>query len=178
MPSYGVPSSWDYLPPQLRPEPLREDSGKLVKKSHGGIPEVDVTLKERLQLLVRSAPPGTLVPVEGLAKLIDAVEEEGGDLAVEVVGRLAAERFGRKSVYTPAAVRKWIRSGLRGVRLRAYPSGSGYRVRRRAFEQFVSAVRDQRVDGGEPNLPVDLVSDPELEDEISLGQRAYAASSR
>lgn len=64
-----------------------------------------MTLKERLQQLVRSAPPGTLVPVEGLAKLIGA-EEEGADLAVEEVGRLAAEMFGRKSVYTPAAIRK------------------------------------------------------------------------
>jgi hypothetical protein len=137
-----------------------------------------VTLKERLQLLVRSAPPGTLIPVEGLAKLIDGAEEEGGDLAVEEVVRLAAERFGRKSAYTPAAIRKWIRSGLRGVRLRAYPSGSGYRVRRRDFEQFVSAVRDQRADGGEPMLQEESGFDPELEDEISLGQRAYAASSR
>ena len=140
--------------------------------------EVEVTVKERLQELVRSAPPGTLVPVEGLAKLIDGAEEEGGDLAVEEVGRLAAERFGRKSAYTPAAIRKWIRSGLRGVRLRAYPSGRGYRVRRREFEQFVSAVRDQRADGGEPMLQADSGFDPELEDEISLGQRAYAASSR
>jgi hypothetical protein len=149
-----------------------------VTKSRRSILEVEVTLKERLQQLVRSAPPGTLVPVEGLAKLIDGAEEEGADLAVEEVGRLAAERFGRKSAYTPAAIRKWIRSGLRGVRLRAYPSGSGYRVRRREFEQFVSAVRNQQVDGGEPVLQRASGYDPELEDEISLGQRAYAANSR
>lgn len=135
-------------------------------------------MKESLQQLVRSAPPGTLVPVEGLAKLIEGAEEKGGDLAVEVVGRLAAERFGRKSAYTPAAIRKWIRSGLRGVRLPAYPSGSGYRVRQHDFEQFVSAVRNQQVGGGVPTQPVDLERDPDLEDEISLGQRAYAASSR
>lgn len=71
-----------------------------------------------------------------------------------------------------------IRSGLRGVRLRAYPSGSGYRVRQRDFEQFVSAVRDQQVSGGESTLPVDSGYDPGIEEEISLGQRAYAASSR
>jgi hypothetical protein len=149
-----------------------------VTKSHRGILEVEVTLKEKLEQLVHSAPPGTLVTVEGLAKLIDGADEEGGDMAVDEVGRLAAERFGRKSAYTPAAIRKWIRSGLRGIRLRAYPSGSGYRVRRREFEQFISAVRDQRVGGVEPMIEVDSGDDPELEDEISLGQRAYAASSR
>lgn len=137
-----------------------------------------VTLKERLEQLVRAAPPGTLVPVEGLAKLIDGAEEEVGDLAVEEVGRLAAEKFGRKSAYTPAAIRKWIRSGLRGVRLHAYPSGSGYRVRQRDFEQFVAAVRAQRVDGVEPTLHVADGVDAELEEELRFGQRAYAASSR
>lgn len=137
-----------------------------------------MTLKERLEQLVRAAPPGTLVPVEGLAKLIDGADEEGGDLAVEEVGRLAAEKFGRKSAYTPAAIRKWIRSGLRGVRLRAYPSGSGYRVQPRDFEQFVAAVRKQRVDGVEPTLHAAAGDDSELEEELRFGQHAYAASSR
>ena len=137
-----------------------------------------MTLKEKLEQLVRAAPPGTLVPVEGLAKLIDGVEDEGGDLAVEDVGRLAAGAFGRKSAYTPAAIRKWIRSGLRGIRLRAYPFGREYRVRQRDFERFVAEVREQKVEARGPTLLVATGTDSELEDELRLGQTAYSARSR
>ena len=137
-----------------------------------------VTLKERLEQLVRSAPRGTLIPVEGLADLIDGTEDEAGDLAIEEVGRLAADRFGRKAVYKPAAIRKWIRSGLRGIRLRAYPSGSGYRVRPADFEQFVADVRGQR--SSRPQLVHQVAADEDmdLEAEFRLGQRSYAASTR
>lgn len=138
-----------------------------------------MTLKERLEQLVRASPPGTLIPVEGLARLIDGAAEEGGDMAVEDVGHLAATRFGRKRPYTPAAIRKWIRSGLRGVRLRAYPSGSGYRVRPADFDDFVTEVRRQGAP--RPQLVTEAAAgrrEMDLEAEIRSGERRYAASSR
>jgi hypothetical protein len=135
-------------------------------------------LKERLTALVQTAPPGTLIPIEGLAALLDHTEEEAADLAADEVGRLAAQRFGRQEPYSPAAIRRWIRSGLRGVRLPAYPSGRGYRVQRSDFERFVSEVRSQKK-GARPPLMLMPAAEPEddLVGELQRGRRAYAASS-
>lgn len=49
-----------------------------------------MTLRERLEQLVRTAPRGTLIPVEGLAGLIQTPADEETDLDVENIGRLAA----------------------------------------------------------------------------------------
>ncbi len=72
-------------------------------------------------------------------------------------------------------MRKWIRSGLRGVRLRAYPAGNGYRVRRRDFDQFVADIRGQKLNrpprsefAAAGRLPVE----DDLESEIRAGQQA------
>jgi hypothetical protein len=145
------------------------------------IHETRVTLREKLEQLVRSAPRGTLIPVEGLAELINAAEDEVSDLAVEDVGHLAAQSFGRKSDYSPGAIRKWIRSGLRGVRLRAYPSGSGYRVRPQDFDRFVAEVRGQKLNQPprDEHIAAGTVLDnDDLEAEFRAGQHAYAASLR
>jgi hypothetical protein len=147
----------------------------------GGEGELGVTLRERLEQLVRSAPRGTLIPVEGLTELIEGAEDAVTDLAVEDVGRLAAETFGRKSGYSPGAIRKWIRSGLRGVRLRAYASGSGYRVRPRDFEQFVADVRAQKQNRPPRDEHVAAgtgLNEDDLDAELRAGQQAYAASMR
>lgn len=142
-------------------------------------PEVSsMTLKERLAALVGTAPRGTLIPVEGLAELLERSEEEAPDLAPEDVGRLAALRFGRDEPYSPAAIRRWIRSGLKGVRLPAYPTGRGYRVQRSDFERFVSDVRSQKK-GTRPPVMLMPATEPEddLAGELRRGRRAYAASS-
>lgn len=140
-----------------------------------------MTLREKLEQLVRSAPRGTLIPVEGLAELINTAGDDATDLAVEDVGRLAAQSFGRKTNYSPGAIRKWIRSGLKGVRLPAYPSGSGYRVRPRDFERFVAEVRGQRQNRPprDEHVAAGTVLDgDDLEAELRAGQEAYAASLR
>lgn len=140
--------------------------------------EAGVTLKEKLEQLVRLAPPGTLIPVEGLAELIGDVEDEASDLALEDVGRLAARSFGRKTDYSPGAIRKWIRSGRRGIRLRAYFSGSAYRVCQRDFEQFVAEVRGQKLNRPPRDEPAaaGTTENDDLEAELAAGERAYAAS--
>ncbi len=138
-----------------------------------------VTLRERLEQLVRTAPRGTLIPVEGLAELIQTAAEEETDLDVEDIGRLAATSFGRTTSYTAGAVRKWIRSGLKGVLLPAYPAGTGYRVRRHDFDQFVADVRSQRANRpprAEHVAAGTLPHSDDLESEIRAGQQAYAAS--
>jgi hypothetical protein len=53
----------------------------------GEMQETRVTLREKLEQLVRSAPRGTLIPVEGLAELINTAGDDATDLAV---GKLAA----------------------------------------------------------------------------------------
>jgi hypothetical protein len=140
-----------------------------------------VTLRERLEQLVRTVPRGTLIPVEGLAEFINTAGDDATDLAVEDVGRLAAQSFGRKTNYSPGAIRKWIRSGLRGVRLPAYPSGSGYRVRPRDFERFVTEVRGQKLNRpprDEHAAAGAVLTDDDLEAELRAGQHAYVASLR
>lgn len=138
-----------------------------------------VTLRERLEQLVRSAPRGTLIPVEGLAELIgDAEDTQSTDLAVEDVGRLAAERFGRRLPYKPAAIRRWIRTGLRGVRLPAYPSGIGYRVTANDFERFVAQVRALKSIRPPHENPVAASEELDPEEELRIGAGAYAANRR
>lgn len=138
-----------------------------------------MALRERLEQLIRSAPPGTLVPVEGLLALLDGEDQtESVDLTMDDVGRLAAERFGRRSPYKSPAVRRWIRSGLRGVHLRAYASGSGYRVTRANFERFLEAVRRQPTNRPPQEFPVTTGQDPDPEEELRAGATAYAATRR
>lgn len=138
-----------------------------------------MSLKQALSALVDAAPRGTLIPIEGLAELLERSEEEAPDLAPEDVGRLAALRFGRDEPYSPAAIRRWIRSGMKGVRLPAYPTGRGYRIQRSDFERFVSEVRSQKK---RARPPVMLMPAAEPEDalvgELRRGRRSYAASSR
>lgn len=81
----------------------------------------------------------------------------------------------------PVAIRGRIRSGLRGVRLRAYPSGSGYRVRPRDFDQFVAEVRGQKLNRPPRDEHVaagTVLDDDDLEAELRAGQQDYAASLR
>lgn len=140
-----------------------------------------MTLIEKLQQFVNSAPRGTMIPVEGLAQLISDAQEEVADLAVEDIARLAAVRFGRTEPYTPGAIRKWIRSGLNGVQLPAYPYGRGVRVRARDFDEFVSKVRGQKP--GRPERETHVPAGPEIDtfsefeaDVHSAASQSYAAS--
>jgi hypothetical protein len=68
-----------------------------------------------------------------------------GDLTLREVADRFARRLGREAV-KPPAVRKWIRTGLRGsagipVRLKAYTVGGEYRVEPDALEQFIEDLR-------------------------------------
>jgi hypothetical protein len=103
-----------------------------------------MALHERLSLMVQHAPPGTLIPVDWLRALLEDDRPRGAapDFSLEeVADRCAARGAGGKAVQA-AAVRKWIREGLRGVRLEAFLWGKTYRVREDALDEFIRAVEN------------------------------------
>jgi len=105
-----------------------------------------IPLHERLSLLVQHALPGTLIPVDSIRQLLTE-DAESPALAApgmsleQVALRCAGLLHGGRPVQLPA-VRKWIRSGLRGVKLSAFEWGQTYRVHEEEFEAFVEAVKN------------------------------------
>lgn len=102
-----------------------------------------VPLRERLAQMVKHALPGTLIPVDSIRQLLEENQpraEAPGYSLEEVAERCAALVAGGKTVQT-SAVRKWIREGLRGVRLSAFPWGNTYRVGAEELEEFIEGVR-------------------------------------
>jgi hypothetical protein len=101
-----------------------------------------IPLHERLALMVQYALPGTLIPVDSLRQLLEEDQPRAkapGYSLEEVAERCAALASNGRTVQT-SAVRKWIREGLRGVRLSAFPWGNTYRVGADELEEFIRAV--------------------------------------
>lgn len=101
-------------------------------------------LHERLSSMVEHALPGTLIPVDSIRQLL--TEEASSQVATapgvsleEVARRCAPLVHGGKPVQLPA-VRRWIRVGLRGVRLSAFQWGLTYRVHDADLDCFIEAV--------------------------------------
>jgi hypothetical protein len=101
-------------------------------------------LHERLSSMVEHALPGTLIPVDSIRDLL--AEEASSHVATapgvsldEVARRCAPLVRGGKAVQLPA-VRRWIRVGLRGVRLTAFEWGLTYRVHETDLESFIEAL--------------------------------------
>jgi hypothetical protein len=116
-----------------------------------------MTLHDRLSQMVDAALPGTLVPVSSLRELLDHHQSEtryaDPGLSLEEVAERCAARGNRtKPVGTPT-VRKWIRTGLRGVRLKAFPWGMSYRVTEQALASFILALQGGRGDAGDQRKP-------------------------
>jgi hypothetical protein len=140
-----------------------------------------MTLIERLNGLVRFAPPGTLVPVESLREMIEDADPEPPAAATpglslsEVAERCAEIRGeGARRVPTRGAVRKWIREGLRGVKLEAYSFGRSYRVTEEALGRFVERVRlaEQRRPPRSPQLRMP-VEGGDAKAEIASAKRRF-----
>lgn len=147
------------------------------------------SLEEHLGQLVRFAPPGTLVPVESLASLLEIYASEPARAAPaglslgEVAERFARTVDGQRKMPQEGTVRKWIRVGLRGVKLRAFRAGRTLRVLEPDLDEFVRALAEQPL---KPSAPapeaVEPVASgsPESEIESYLGHfrrgRAQAAS--
>jgi len=133
-------------------------------------------LHERLSLMVQHAPPGTLIPVDSIRALLedDRLRAAAPGLSLEEVAhRCAARGAGGKAVQ-PSAVRKWIREGLRGVRLEAFPWGKTYRVREDALDEFILAVANappRRV-----RRPVTATNADSVRGEIASSRRKFASS--
>lgn len=109
------------------------------------------TLHEHLGQLVRYAPPGTLVPVDSLAELLRVYTDEperpapAGLSLGEVAERFARVVDGQRKAPQEGTVRKWIRTGLRGVKLKAYRAGRHLRVLESDFDAFVRALSEAPV---------------------------------
>ena len=108
----------------------------------------------RLMQFVQDAPAGTLVPVESLREFlaVDGTEaSDGGDAPrmltpCEAAEWLHAQLGGRKR--TPAAVRKIMRTGFRGVVLKSYAYGRERRTTEADLHAFVAQI------GAVPRLAV------------------------
>jgi len=102
-------------------------------------------LLDRLRRLVEFAPPGTLVPVDALRKLLEEERENAatapnrGVTAEEAAEWLHQTLGGRKR--KPAAVRKLMRTGYRGIVLESFRVGREVRTTEASLERFAGALR-------------------------------------
>lgn len=106
-----------------------------------------MTLYEHLGQLVRVSPPGTLVPVASLAELLRTYSPEAqpapapaGLSLGEVAERFARSVGGKRKTVQEGTVRKWIRVGIRGVKLKAFRAGRYLRVLEPDLDVFVAAL--------------------------------------
>jgi len=133
-------------------------------------------LHERLSLMVQHAPPGTLIPVDSIRALLEndrpSVAAPGFSLE-EVADRCAARGAGGKAVQA-SAVRKWIREGLRGVRLEAFLWGRTYRVREDALDEFIHAVENAPPHRGRQRATA--TDADSVRHEIASSRRKFAGS--
>ncbi len=94
--------------------------------------------------MVQHALPGTLIPVESIRDLL--VEDQRPiarvpGMSLEEVAQRCAALGTRGAPVKPSAVRKWMRTGLRGVRLTGFRWGKTYRVHDEALREFIDAVQ-------------------------------------
>ena len=90
----------------------------------------------------------------------------------EVAERFARTVAGQRKMPQEGTVRKWIRVGLRGVKLRAFRAGRTLRVLEPDLEEFVRALAEQPLKPSAPApRPVEPVASgsPESEIESYLG---------
>ena len=132
-----------------------------------------VLLHERLSSIVRHALPGTLIPVDSIRELLH--QEQAGTasasgLSLEEVAQRCAPPGSRNKPVQTSTVRKWIREGLRGVRLTAFRWGKSYRVTEDALQEFIRTVRDASAHRTPPIVPSRPVS---VEDEIAAARRRF-----
>jgi hypothetical protein len=138
-----------------------------------------MTLHDRLSRMVDAALPGTLVPVSSLRELLDHHQSETRDtdpgLSLEEVAERCAARGNRTKPVGTATVRKWIRTGLRGVRLKAFPWGMSYRVTEQALASFIFALQGGRDDAEDPTgTDVPVVPPRTMEDKIAAARARYS----
>jgi hypothetical protein len=138
-----------------------------------------MTLHERLFRMVESALPGTLVPVSSLRELLENHQPESHSadpgLSLEEVAERCAARGNRRKPVGTAAVRRWIRTGLRGVKLKAFPLGMSYRVTEDALARFIFALQGEPVDaqaGTETSIPA--MAPRTIEEEIAAARARFS----
>ncbi len=119
-----------------------------------------MTAYERLLRFVDDAPRGTLVPVDELRALLaeglvgDAEAKRARGLtAAEAADWLHRHLGGSKR--SPAAVRKMMRTGLRGVVLQSFSFGRERRTTEQDLQRFLGEVRSRCRSDTRAALPPD-----------------------
>jgi hypothetical protein len=144
-----------------------------------------MTLQEHLAHFVRFAPPGTMIPVDSLAELLRSYEPAAqadnrpGMSLSEVAARFTRTVAGEVKVVKEDTVRKWIRVGLGGVRLKAFRVGRNLRVRETDFGEFVASLGGSGSSEGSANDRAAGVRDPQPatpEDELEAFLTRYRES--
>jgi hypothetical protein len=126
---------------------------------------------ERLHSLVMESPDDTLFSARSLRGYFGA-EENPRNLAepgisFSEVGQAVARAMGRQKPYSEAAVRQWVRKGLRGVKLEAF--GRPGAVTRDSLDAFIGELRTRRRRSQPAAAPVAPFADPA--DEIAAFAR-------
>lgn len=132
-----------------------------------------IPLHEQLSSMVQHAPPGTLIPVDSIRELLRQEQVRAASvsgLSLEEVAQRCATPGSRNKPVQPSTVRKWIREGLRGVRLTAFRWGKSYRVTEEALREFISAVREAPVH----SAPLVIPGARSLEDEVAAARQRFA----
>jgi hypothetical protein len=136
-----------------------------------------MSLHERLSRMVESALPGTLVPVSSLRELLENHQSEtraaDPGLSLEEVAQRCAARGSTTKPVGTATVRKWIRTGLGGVKLTAFPWGTTYRVTEEAVERFILALQTDKRDA-RSHAQAASRTPSTIEDEIAAAEARYS----
>jgi hypothetical protein len=139
-----------------------------------------ITLHERISRIVEHSLPGTLIPVSSLRKLLEHNSPEPRTVAdpglslMEIAQRCAARGRRSKPVAT-ATVRSWIRNGLRGVKLQAFPWGRTYRVTEEALDRFLRALQKVSTDAAKDlRGEVPAVTQGTIKKEIEAARDRYS----
>ena len=133
-------------------------------------------LHERLSLMIQHAPPGTLIPVDSIRALLedDRSSVAAPGLSLEEVADRCATRGTSGKAVQASAVRKWIREGLRGIRLEAFLWGKTYRVREDALDEFTRAIENAPLRCGRQRATA--TDADSIRREIASSRRKFAGS--
>jgi hypothetical protein len=95
-------------------------------------------------------------------------------LSLEEVAQRCTPLGSRNKPVQTSTVRKWIREGLRGVRLTAFRWGKSYRVTEDALREFFRTVENASAHRAPPIVPSGPGS---VEDEVEAARRRFARGS-
>lgn len=119
---------------------------------------------DQLRALVVAAPDDTTFTAVSLRRYL-ADEANPAVLATPAltaaeVASAVAKALGMRVTPQAGSIRKWVRTGLHGVKLEAFPSGHGYAYSSEAVQAFIAAVKSKKQRSCVPPPPFLPSADP------------------